>query len=385
MKGTLRLLGLQVQLVCLVSVVLFFQKDVLRVTFTTTTSTSTTTSSNYNYNYNGYGTLDRSAGTLNCSLQGENFSIPYSIPSFIILGSQKGGTSALGELLELHPRILRTNGFEGWFFHSKFNLKRMCPIRNRYVNQFFNLSIYQQRSSSSQSDGAPILTFEKSPSYLPDPLVAERLRTIFPDPDRKLIASLRDPTLRLFSAFLMDKDRNRIATHLGPFVEQQIELLRERNLTRAPTLNAFLEKQYQEEDFDDLPDLETYRTAVMDNTYLNRIQYFQFGMYSRHLKVWSEHYSIGSDLKVVQYESMKNDMQRTFSDILQFVGAEDLQLDDSLLQQDRSPASHAAVKGRYPNRTLDFGIEQYLRRFYRPYNTELADILGKEWRQIWDK
>lgn len=32
-----------------------------------------------------------------------------------------------------------------------------------------------------------------------------------------------------------------------------------------------------------------------------------------------------------------------------------------------------------PNRT-----REYLHRFFKPYNDELADLLGEEWRGVWD-
>ena len=34
--------------------------------------------------------------------------------------------------------------------------------------------------------------------------------------------------------------------------------------------------------------------------------------------------------------------------------------------------------------TIDDENRELLRKFYEPYNNDLADLLGEEWRGVWD-
>ena len=93
------------------------------------------------------------------------------VPTLIIAGAQKGGTSALYKLLGMHPHVIRSKKFEPHFFDWKLggNLYRQDPAnvsdaviceRRRTYQQNFDLAKVQ-RHHQSGSD-VKIATFEKT-------------------------------------------------------------------------------------------------------------------------------------------------------------------------------------------------------------------------------
>lgn len=106
-------------------------------------------------------------------------------PQFLIIGTQKGGTSSLFYYLKFHPQIKR-------------------PIKKEihYFNQFYHKGIkwYLAHFPKKSKDSC---TGEASPDYLFHPSVPKRVFEL--NPDMKLIVLLRDPVLRAYSAYQMNK------------------------------------------------------------------------------------------------------------------------------------------------------------------------------------
>jgi Sulfotransferase domain len=106
-----------------------------------------------------------------------------SLPDFIIIGAQKGGTSLLYRLLIEHPDVEPAATKELHFFNNNFS--EGLSWYRRYFQQ------------ATSSDGRRILSGEATPAYLPHPLVPERMaKTV---PDARLVALLRNPVDRAYS------------------------------------------------------------------------------------------------------------------------------------------------------------------------------------------
>ncbi len=110
-------------------------------------------------------------------------------PGFLIIGTEKGGTTSFFHHLALHPRIRPPAEKEVCFF-NKDALFARGP--GWYHRQF--------PTAPRWSDA---LTFEASPAYLYYPGVAERIARYAPG--MKLIAMLRDPVERAYSAWNMHR------------------------------------------------------------------------------------------------------------------------------------------------------------------------------------
>lgn len=110
-------------------------------------------------------------------------------PSFLIIGTEKGGTTSFFHHLAQHPRIAPPAEKEVCFFNKDALFERGADW---YHRQFPRVPRWS---------GA--ITFEASPAYLYYPGVAERIARYAPG--MKLIAMLRDPVLRAYSAWNMHR------------------------------------------------------------------------------------------------------------------------------------------------------------------------------------
>lgn len=110
-------------------------------------------------------------------------------PSFLIIGAQKAGTSALFKYLSEHPEIVPAKEKELNFFQCD---RRYLKGTSEYLSNF------ERNNFSNRSK----IAFEASPAYLMfAEKTAERIYSF--KPDIRLIVSLRDPIERAFSAWKM--------------------------------------------------------------------------------------------------------------------------------------------------------------------------------------
>src|SRR3954451_24911674 len=122
------------------------------------------------------------------------------LPNFIILGAAKAGTTALYHYLKQHPqvgmsRIKETN----YFALAGDPLDFRGPGDRDYIGRFSVTTADGYRRQFLGCEGA-VAIGEASPLYLYSPKVPPRLKEAVPD--AKLIAILRNPVDRAYSAFL---------------------------------------------------------------------------------------------------------------------------------------------------------------------------------------
>ena len=109
-------------------------------------------------------------------------------PTVIVIGAQKGGTTALFTYLSNHPGTVPPSMKEINFFS--------CP--SRYA---CGLDFYHSHFAREDASNRGLLTFDVTPDYLVSPVAADRIARY--DPGMKLIAMLRDPIHRAYSAWHM--------------------------------------------------------------------------------------------------------------------------------------------------------------------------------------
>ncbi len=123
-----------------------------------------------------------------------NYSTVHKLPDFIIIGVRKGGTRALIDLLNLHPKIVSAKG-EVHFFDQK---------NTTYENK--GMSWYISRMPVSTLDK---MVVEKTPNYFVTPYVPERIAKSLPH-TIKFILIVRDPVIRTISDYTqLDIKRSR--------------------------------------------------------------------------------------------------------------------------------------------------------------------------------
>ena len=112
-------------------------------------------------------------------------------PDFIIIGSEKCGTTSLYEYLKKHPNIIASTGKEVSFFDKNFHRG------NGWYKSFFPsllTKFFKQTFSRTK-----ILTFEATPRYLIHPHAAKRISKLYPNV--KLIVLFRNPIDRAYSHY----------------------------------------------------------------------------------------------------------------------------------------------------------------------------------------
>jgi hypothetical protein len=126
-----------------------------------------------------------------------------TMPNFFIIGAQKAGTTSLYRYLDQHPQIYMSPLKEPFFFDNEINSKGEVvqqrfggPGRQR-APRFANLEEYRTLFRAVKGEKA---IGEASPLYIYAPGTAERIKRYVPE--ARLIALLRNPADRAYSAFL---------------------------------------------------------------------------------------------------------------------------------------------------------------------------------------
>ncbi len=117
----------------------------------------------------------------------------WNVPDFIIIGTQKGGTTQLHDLLRKHPSLSGTAEKELHFW-TRGELADNSSLRERYRDLLIKTKSQKKKNGS--------LVFESTPSYLMNKKAPERASKYI-NCNTKFIVSLRNPTARTWSQYSM--------------------------------------------------------------------------------------------------------------------------------------------------------------------------------------
>src|SRR5579863_6754349 len=113
------------------------------------------------------------------------------LPDFMIIGTQKGGTTSLYNYLIDHPNISSIFKKEPHFFDFNF-YKGVSWYRAHFPSLL-------EKYYSERVHGQKFITGEASPYYLYHPLVPQRIKETMPTAYTKFIVLLRNPIDRAYS------------------------------------------------------------------------------------------------------------------------------------------------------------------------------------------
>ena len=114
------------------------------------------------------------------------------LPSFILVGAQRAGTTSLFRALMSHPSIFPANFHKGVNY---FDVNYTRPFA--WYQGHFPTEAHLRRHAPA--GGAAPVTFEASGYYMFHPCAAERMARHLPDV--RILAMLRDPVERAYSAW----------------------------------------------------------------------------------------------------------------------------------------------------------------------------------------
>lgn len=239
------------------------------------------------------------------------------MPDFLIIGTQKGGTTSLYNYLIQHPKIAPAAQKEIHFFDLNFN-----QGLNWYNSQF-------PITTGGEISG------EASPYYMFHPLVPKRVKTLFPQV--KLIVILRDPVARAWSHYNHE-------VRLG-FEELSFE----EAIAREPErLDREVEKMLADETY--------YSYNHQHYTYLSR------GIYVDTLKAWMEFFPRDRFL-ILKSEDFYANPAQTLAQTLAFLGL-------SFTEIAEYPRYNA---GDYTD--IPPAMRKELAHYFLPHNQRLSEYL----------
>jgi len=134
-----------------------------------------------------------------------------TLPNFLIIGAAKSGTSSLYMYLKQHPNIFMSPIKEPHFFSFDSKSKNTRGPGDRIPQAITDINVYERLFDGVNGEKA---IGESSTSYLYRPEAAKRIHALIPNV--KLIAILRNPAERAFSAYMhVVRDRRETAINFA--------------------------------------------------------------------------------------------------------------------------------------------------------------------------
>lgn len=260
----------------------------------------------------------------------------HVLPDFYIIGQSKCGTSSLYEYLIQHPSIqpcvTKETRFFGKYFNRGLNWYRIgFPFK---FHRFF-----------SRLQGKSFITGEATPRYLDNPHVPQRIKKV--TPNAKFIILLRNPVDRSFSQYNMIVNKNLESASFEDAISNEKE----------KALSEF-EKMVNDEKY--------YSDSYFRFAYLDR------SIYIKKLKNWMKIFPKNQFL-IIESEELFQNTKKIFQEILEFLELPNYHsIDFKVINKG---------KGEYPS--MNPTTRKKLLDYYKPYNTELFEFLGRRFN--WDK
>ncbi len=249
-----------------------------------------------------------------------------ALPSLVIAGAQKAGTTSLFGYLCDHPQCAPSLTKEVHYFDRNFTRGE----------SWYRMHFPLAGDAAHENAGATI-TFESSPYYMFDPRVPQRMRQSLPD--AKVIFLLRNPVSRAYSHYQHSRRRGREALTFEAAIAAE-----------GARLAGEHEKLLQE---------PNYQSQLHQ-----RFSYLARGIYVDQLRRWQAHYP-AEQMLVLQAERMFRSPEEVFAEVLEFLGLD--------------PCRPSRFGNRYAGgyqETMKQETRQRLVEHFSPHNERLFELLG---------
>lgn len=260
----------------------------------------------------------------------------FTPPDFLIIGTQKGGTTSLYSYLCQHPGIAPAAQKEIHYFDAHY------ARGNRWYLRQFPSSIRRMLRGALDRSGHRALTGEATPFYLMHPLAAQRIAALAPQ--ARLIMLLREPAARAYSQYQHNRRMGWETLDFDAAIDREEERI-------APALDALS------------------ADPMHTDTRLPAYSYKARGRYLEQIERYERLFP-REQMLVLSSEELFSNPGAVFDRTVAFLG----------LPQCPHPQFEASNAGGY-GRELPSKIEQ-LRRYFAPFNEGLFHHLGT--RFAWD-
>lgn len=251
-----------------------------------------------------------------------------ALPSFLIIGAQKCGTTSLYDYLEEHPQLWGAYTKEVHFFDGGLD-----PTINDFQK---GEPWYRANFPLTNTIKSKEHTFEASPLYLFNPLAPKRIFEMIPQV--KLIAVLRNPTDRAISHYFHEKRHHREPLAIAAAMDAEEERL-------APH----------------------WRTQNYKSETFIHLSYKSRGHYLEQLERFLEYFP-RKNLLILESEGFFQNPSATLRQVCEFVDIE-----PNVQFNNLNPRNIAPNRVKVPAE-----VYHQLDRYFAPHNQRLYEFLGKQ-------
>jgi len=253
------------------------------------------------------------------------------LPDFLIIGTQRGGTTSLYRYLQQHPAVMPAILNKGiHYFDTNFD---RGPA---WYRSHFPTSI--AKALRRRRSGEPVMTGEGSPYYSFHPLAADRIADLLPE--ARFIFMLRDPISRAYSHYQHEVSRG--------FEDLPFEMALEREARR---LEGEVDRM--------IADPTYYSYEHQHHSYVSR------GLYLEQILRWSTRVDDGR-LLIIDSSEFFTDADASFRRVLRFLGL-----------SERSLPAYEKMNAHTYDR-MDPRALAFLRERFAEPNAALFSHLGRE-------
>jgi hypothetical protein len=261
------------------------------------------------------------------------------LPDFLIIGTQRGGTTSLYHYLQAHPCLQATTTKEVHFFDRKYH-KGLLWYRGHFPTVW-------EKSRAQQVQKQAFVTGEASPSYLFHPHVYKRVAQTLPHV--KLIVLLRNPVDRAYSQYYH-------SIELGHESRSFEEAIRDEQERTAQEREKILKDEHY----------QSY--AYKHHSYLTR------GIYVDQLQAWMSFFPCEQFL-ILKSEEFYADPAATLKQVYAFLN---LPVTELQLQKKEYKQLNNTNYSK-----MDEALRTRLVEYFRPHNARLYEFLGTDFS--WNK
>ena len=249
-----------------------------------------------------------------------------SPPDFLIIGTQKGGTTSIARYLEQHPQIIRNNSWkEVRYYDLPENYEQGWGW---YLGNFpFK---WQKKD---------LLTFDASPSYLHFPHIPALIKKDLPK--IKMIVLLRNPVTRAYSGWRMYHSfSNNPHKHM-------------KNITDYRTFAEAIQEELNPE----------FNTAKYPYDYINR------GKYIEQLENYYQYFN-RDNILILNFDLFKNDLDSLLNKTCEFLEIQNFS--ETKIKQFKEEKHNV---GKYQKSSEDEETLEFLKHYFKPFNERLYQLL----------
>jgi hypothetical protein len=295
------------------------------------------------------------------------------VPFAILIGVQKGGTTALASYLSQHPQIVASKKEFHFLSQTMDMLQPRGGIDQTRWRQHYARHIDREKLKvplETVQDNPNLYVLDATPKYIMySDRVPQRVLCLFPWV--KLMALLRNPIDRAFSQYSMDMSGNKSIVPFDEWVRHDYAALLATGVLRNHSSST--------QDFERFSGSHEEMEAWKVYTKLGTSAAIGRGLYSLQLRHWFQAFAEQGktlNLLAIQSEAMEADSNAAYARVLNF-------LELPQLSPESSRRVHKFRTNYAKNDSMSNETRRFLESIFAPYNRQLASLLGEGWEGVW--